>query len=140
MLGDMATPAPKIAISSHLGRIAPLFDASEEVELFEQRPDGAERIGSLALSGETPAGRAALMRENGVAVLICGAISAYAHNVLASGGIQVHPWVCGPVDSVLEAYLTNALSGPAWMMPGCGRGRPWGGKRRRGRGGRGPAW
>jgi len=36
--------------------------------------------------------------------------------------VVVIPWVSGPVEGVLRAYLTKRLSDSRWRMPGC-RGR-----------------
>ncbi len=127
----------KLAISAHLGRVAPLFDASQQVELFDLDQGTATPTGTVTMPGPTPQQRAAALHEQGVSTLICGAISGYVHQVLAAAGIQVIPWICGPVGAVLNAYLTNTLAGPAWMAPGRGRGgfgrglrrrrgRPWG--------------
>jgi hypothetical protein len=36
--------------------------------------------------------------------------------------VIVIPWVSGPVEGVLRAYLAKRLSDSRWKMPGC-RGR-----------------
>ena len=118
-----------------MGRVAPLFDASRRLELFEVKSGGVEPSGTLELTQSSPHQRFAAIRERGVDMVICGAISEHAHQALTAGGIQVASWVCGPVDAVLNAYLSNSLVGPAWMLPGCG-----GRRFRGGRCGRGGGW
>lgn len=80
--------------------------------------------------------RARRIRELGVQVLICGAVSWPLEAMLASAGMQVIPQTCGGVDEVLGAFLSGGLAGGGFLMPGCC------GRRRRFRGGRrlgGPA-
>ena len=115
----MASHAEKVGITAHLGRVSPVFDASEQIEVFDLSSGRAVPMGSLSLPQLTVQQRATLVRENGVSTLICGAVSGYAHDLLASGGVRVIPWICGPVDGVLDAYLTGALAEPSWLMPGC---------------------
>ena len=131
----MDTAVERIGVTAHAGRIAPLFDAARRLEVYEVRAEGAERAGSMELGGLTPAQRAARLAEQAVTTVLCGAISAYAHSALATAGVRALPWVCGPVEGVLDAYLHGGLGAAAWQMPGC-RGR--GGRWRRGRRGRGP--
>jgi len=137
----MASHAEKVGITAHLGQVSPVFDAAEQLEVFDVSSEQAVPTGPLSLSQLAAQQRATLVREHGIGTLICGAISGYAHDLLAAGGVRVIPWICGPVDGVLDAYLTGALEEPSWLMPGCrgggsGRGR---GMRRRGRWNCGPA-
>ena len=86
---------------------------------------------SLAETG-IPA-RIERLKAMSVNVLICGAVSRPLEQALASSGVKMVPHVCGNVEEVLRAYLTNRLQDSTFIMPGCGgcwrRGR-------RGRGGR----
>ena len=146
--GEMADNGGKLAVSVHAGRIAPLFDVSERLELFELQGGAAVPAGALVLSGRTLPDRLALIGEQGIEALICGAMSGYAYNALLAKGIQVIPWTCGSADTVVNAYLTDALGQGRGLMPGAGArrfgvgrcGHRWrGGGRGRGRGRRGPA-
>ena len=118
----MTTDARKLAVSAHAGRVAPLFDASHRLEVFELQSDRLAPAGALALPLRPPLQRVAAIRDEGITTLICGAISGYMYNLIVSGGVQVIPWICGPVEAVVDAYATDSLAGPAWMMPGCPRG------------------
>ena len=126
----------RLAVTAHRGRVSPLFDASQELKLFDLSESGAAPSGTLALSGLLPPQRLTALRGSGVGTLICGAITGYTYNLLSAGGIRVIPWVCGPVEGVVDAYRRHTLAEPAWRMPGCRRGRF--GRCGRGRGGPGP--
>jgi len=135
----MASDVAKLAISVHLGRIAPVFDVCQQVELFDLEGREAQPSGALYLGGLLPQRRMALMRDAGVDTLICGAITGFSDNVLSNAGIRVIAWMCGSVPAVLAAYLDNTLASPAWQMPGCRGPGTWPrcGRRRRRPGGRG---
>ncbi|MDY7035833.1 MAG: hypothetical protein SV375_06685 [Thermodesulfobacteriota bacterium] len=55
----------------------------------------------------------------GIEVLICGAVSNLFANTIESYGIRTIPFVVGPVDEVIDAYLTNGLCDSKFRMPGC---------------------
>ena len=73
------------------------------------------------------------LKAMSVNVVICGAVSWPLEQALTSSGVRVIPHVCGNVEEVLSAYLTNRLQDRTFMMPGCGG--CWR-RARRGRGGR----
>jgi predicted Fe-Mo cluster-binding NifX family protein len=70
------------------------------------------------------------LKDLGVNVLICGAISQTLANMVELSGILVLSYVAGHVDEVLEAYLRGQLPQPHLAMPG-GWPRPGKGLRRR---------
>ena len=131
----------KLGITAFNARVSPVFDASERLEVFEVNGDRLNPIGTALLGGGTLQGRIAQLREQGIDTLICGAITTYAQDLLIAAGIRVISWICGPVDDVLEAYLTNTLDASGWMMPGCDnrRSRRGRGRCRRARGHHGPS-
>ena len=55
----------------------------------------------------------------GVETLICGAISRPLEAMLAAGGIEVIPHVCGEAEKVLQAFLSAGLQDDQFAMPGC---------------------
>jgi predicted Fe-Mo cluster-binding NifX family protein len=123
----------KLAVSAYAGRVAPLFDASEKVELFGMTTDGPVSAGALSLPATTPQQRAAVLDQHGVGTLICGAVSGYAEQMITARGIHVIPWVHGAVQEILRAYVSGSLDRPMWAMPGA-LGRGFGRRRGRGRG------
>jgi len=97
--------------------VSPLYDAS--CNLLIVRP-GGERditdIRDLSLYD-----RSDFCMIEGIDVLICGAISSLAHTILTNRNIIVVPWICGPVDEVVEAYRNGTDLNERYSMPGCGR-------------------
>ena len=79
-----------------------------------------------------PVRRAQALKNRKVEVLLCGAISQPLAWFVARAGIHVIPFVAGPVDNVLAAYLCGRLADPRYLLPGSPPGA-----RRRWRHGRG---
>ncbi|MBN1917691.1 MAG: NifB/NifX family molybdenum-iron cluster-binding protein [Verrucomicrobia bacterium] len=136
----------RIAVPTWQGRVSPVFDTAQRL-LVVKTQNGSETerteedLGSLPLPR-----RASRLRELGVDVLICGAISRPLAGLIAASGTTLIPFVSGECEEVLSAYLGGRLPSPHFLMPGCcGRGPGWRGGFGRGRGRRrgqeqGPQW
>jgi predicted Fe-Mo cluster-binding NifX family protein len=113
----------RVAIAVWNDRISPVFDTSSRLVLVDVE-QGAERGRRTVEVGADsfPTQRARRVTELEVNVLICGAISRPLAELVSASGVVVIPWVSGPVEGVLRAYLTKRLSDSRWRMPGC-RGR-----------------
>jgi predicted Fe-Mo cluster-binding NifX family protein len=113
-------------------RVAPLFDTAAQLLLVDVDGATESRRTTVPLPEHLPAQRVRRLSELGAGVLICGGISRPLAVLVMAAGVQVVPWVAGPVDQVLQAYERGKLPNPAFVMPGC-----WGHRRRCGwRGGR----
>ena len=113
----------RVAMAVWNDRISPVFDTSSRLLLVDVE-QGAERDRRNVEMGVDlfPTQRARRLTELEVNVLICGAISRPLAEMVSALGVVVIPWVSGPVEGVLRAYLTKRLSDSRWRMPGC-RGR-----------------
>ena len=113
----------RVAIAVWNDRISPVFDTSSRLVLVDVE-QGVERDRHLVEVGADsfPTQRARRLTELEVNVLICGAISRILAELVSASGVVVIPWVSGPVEGVLRAYLTKRLSNARWRMPDC-RGR-----------------
>jgi len=124
----------KVGISNWNGRVSPVFDVARRLllaDIEDTREIGREE---RAIEEMQPALRAKRLLDLGVSVLICGAISGPLEQMLVSSGVRVIPQTCGPVEDVLQAFVTGRLTEEAFLMPGCcGRRRRFRGGRRRGR-------
>ena len=113
----------RLAIPVYDGRVSPVLDVARRLLLVDA--DGTRELArrDAVLTGTSLLSRVSGVRELGVQVLICGAVSWPLEAALAAAGIHLVPRVCGPVDEVLAAFLAGRLSGAAYLMPGCCRRR-----------------
>ena len=121
----------RVAVSTHSGRISPVFDVAECLLLLDTEGDRLVRRREERIAELEPLHRVRRLSELGVEALICGAISGPLEERLAETGIQVISQRCGPIDDVLRAFVSGELREGAFLMPGCC------GRRRRLRGRRG---
>ena len=130
----------RLAVPIWNERVSPVFDTAKWLLLVEVE-HGAEagrQMVEVAVA-PFPTQRACRLTELHVNVLICGAISRTQAGFVSAARIELIPWVAGPVEDVLRAYLAGRLSESHWRMPGCTDGPARRGRglaeRRRGRGG-----
>jgi predicted Fe-Mo cluster-binding NifX family protein len=110
----------KVAIPSWQGRVSPVFDAAANVLLIDIEDGHEQQREERPLTRTDVLARAKEFLKLGADVLICGAISAPLEAALASSGVRVLGFVCGPVEEVLAAFLDGQLAREAFCMPGCG--------------------
>ena len=120
----------KVAVAAWEGRVSPVFDTARQVILFEVAGQEIEVGGAEPLNDEEPTRRIRHLKDLGVGTLICGAVSRPMAAMVQVAGIHMIPFIAGPVDDVLKAYVEGTLTKPAFQMPGCCGAR----RRRRGRG------
>ena len=127
-----------IAIPYWQDRVSPVFDVAGNLLLVTVDNGAVTARTTVSLTdAATVHARIERLRELGVDVLICGAVSWVLESGLTAAGIRVFARTCGEVEEVLSAWLGGELDEHVYGMPGCG------GRRRRrrcgrGGGGRGP--
>jgi len=130
----------KVAIPVWNDCVSSVFDFAHRLLLVGIENGREVERSEVELKAESLPQRAGSLKNLGVDVLICGAISQALACMVTASGIQVLPYVTGSIDDVLQAYLTGQLLKPEFSMPGCWPGARRGfGRRRRGcqwRGGR----
>jgi hypothetical protein len=104
-----------IAITSWNGLVSPLYDVSCWLTIMA--PGGA--CHDAAIQRLTLSERADYCLRQGVAVVLCGAISNMALAILRDRHIAVVPWVCGSVNEVIAAYRQGLDIYVTHAMPGC---------------------
>lgn len=113
----------RAAISFWQDRVAPVFDVARQLLLVDADAGAEAARSRTELADEaTPAGRALRLRELGVEVLVCGAISRPLVVMVMAQGIRLIPFVAGRLDDVVAAWLKGDLEAGRFAMPGC-RGR-----------------
>lgn len=123
----------RIAIPVHNGRVSPVFDAARRIVLVDVADGGPVGREEQPIEAVFPARRARWLAEQRTDVLICGAISMPLAQMVQGHGIQLVPWVAGPLEDVIRGFMDNGLQHAQFAMPGClGRGRRHrrGGRRR----------
>ena len=110
----------KTAITIWNDRVAPVFDVSGKVLLYES--DG-ERLCSermLLLPDACALVKVTYLVEARTSVLICGAISKDALLTATNAGIKVYPFIAGDVREIIQACLAGRFVECDFSMPGCG--------------------
>jgi predicted Fe-Mo cluster-binding NifX family protein len=120
----------KVGIPTWDGRVSPVLDVARRLLVVDVERNAELARREVDLEEVAVASRVKRIRELGVQVLICGAVSWPLEAMLTSTGMRVIPQTCGPVDDVLRAFLAGRLASGAFLMPGCC------GRRRRFRAGR----
>lgn len=98
-----------IAIPVFEERISPLLDVSERFVLFELGNNAVIQKVVINIQGESDRGRILRLKELGVAVIICGAVSRYLTGIINVAGLRLIPWISGPVDEVISSFVNNTL-------------------------------
>lgn len=130
----------KIAIPVWQGQVSTVFDFTVYLLLIDIEGQKEMNRSEIVLPEEPMPQKVARLKNLGVDVLICGAISRPLTFMITGAGIEVLPYVTGRIDEVLNAYLAGQLTKQQFLMPGC-----WPGARKdfRGRGhghGHGRGW
>jgi len=115
----------KVAIAVWENRVSSVLDFSRQLIVVELDDDGETSRVQIALPEQNALARLARLRELGIDVLICGAISQPLASAFAASGILLLPYVTGDVDDVLKAYRARELGLTQFRLPG-----PWPGARR----------
>ena len=128
----------KVALPVWQGQVSSVFDFAHKL-LVIGLENGEEKCRQeIVLVEQSVPERAAMLKQLGVGVLICGAISRALAEMINGSGIQVLPFVKGSAEQIMNAYKTGQLSQPQYTLPGFwpgarrsfGRRRCWKGGRR----------
>ncbi len=126
----------KVAVPIWQGNVSNVFDFAHKLLIIELKNNMEVNRNEASLGEQSNPERVAQLRQLGINVLICGAISRPLAHMLTSSGIDVFPFVTGPTEQILTAYKMGNLSLPQYELPGYWKGARRGFGRRRGRCGR----
>jgi predicted Fe-Mo cluster-binding NifX family protein len=112
-----------IAIPEWNGRLSPVFDEARNIRLYQIEGGILSDRRQYELSAGSPEERIALLVQEGIQTLICGAISGYSQRLAEMNGIKVVPFIAGEVEQVLIDWLSGNWQQTDYFMPGCGRGQ-----------------
>ena len=129
----------RIAVPIWNGFVSSVFDFAHQLLVVDVEGQQETNRSQIQLEQQAAPQRVNQLIGFEVDVIICGAISRPLAAMLTASNINIIPFVSGPVDQVLEAYLDNRLAEPQFLQPGCGPGarkrfgRSHDGRRGRGR-------
>jgi len=106
-----------LCLACYQDRLASVCENADEYKLFEIRDSKSYPAGLLSLPSKDPMDRTSAILACGVTYFLCGAICEETLLRLERGRIKVIPWLTGPVDQIIDAFLRNSLASLA--MPGC---------------------
>ena len=99
----------KIAVTHENGMIFQHFGHTKQFKIYEVE-NGAFTKVQIVPTGESGHGAlAALLKEQGVDVLICGGIGGGAQSALKDAGIELYGGVQGGADSAVAAFVAGRL-------------------------------
>ncbi len=113
----------KLAITVWEDRVSPLCDSARCLLVVIVRGGRIMGESRIPVDVGKPNTLASKLGEQGVDVLICGAISESLSALLEQYLVQVVPFVSGKVIDVLKAFCRKQLDRPEFKMPGHSRGR-----------------
>lgn len=122
----------KIAIPVWQDNVSTVCDFASKLLLVDVENGVEIHRDETILTEQSGLERASELRQLGVNVLICGAISRPLAYMIASSGIQVLPFVTGPTEQILTAYKMGNLNLPQFELHGYWKGARRGFGRRRG--------
>jgi len=111
----------RIAIPVWGEKVSPLLDAASRLLIVETDRRGEIARFQMALDDGELNRKARLIREVGVDVIICGAVSDPVSKALAATGIRIISEISGRVGDVVDSFLRGSTFDSRLLMPGCKR-------------------
>lgn len=116
--------ALRVAVPVFNGRVSPLLDVAASFLYADIDRGEIVEKSFIKISENASLLRIGFLKDHGVQLVICSAVSRECACAVARMGITVLPGIIGEADDVLEAFARNSLTSERFAMPGCcGRGR-----------------
>ena len=112
----------KVALTVWEDSVSTVCDFCSRLLIFDVEANEARDPLSLTFETQMWPSRVNRLKDLGVGVLLCGAVSRPLERMLATAGIEVISWLCGSVEEVFRAYLDGALPDTRFILPGYGPG------------------
>jgi predicted Fe-Mo cluster-binding NifX family protein len=109
----------KTAFTVWNDRISPLFDVSGEIHLVESEAGRIKAQSRVCLDDPMPALKVRRLADMDVGMLVCGAISRMAQDMVTAYGIELVAFINGDLDTVMDAWQHDKLRADVLRMPGC---------------------
>ena len=108
----------KVAIPVWHGRVSTVFDFARRLLVVDVDDACETNASELPFEEESLTARARALARLRIDVLICGSISSDMATMVASNGIEIVPFVKGPVKEVLVAFLADEIDDPQFLLSG----------------------
>ncbi len=115
----------KIAVPVWQGTVSNVFDFARRMLLVEIEGGVEVSRSEVDFCAEAAAVRVSSLKQLGVNVLICGAISRSTAQMVRAAGIELLAYVTGDIKDILQGYKDGSLGNRHFALPGC-----WNGARR----------
>lgn len=112
-----------IAVPVFQNRVSPLLDVSSRYAIFEAEDGQIKQKMDISLNTEGETRRVEKLKEIGVNTIICGAVSGCVAHIINEKGMRLLPMIYGPVDEIIEHYLTDTLGPYCTGTGGCTMGK-----------------
>lgn len=109
----------KLALVIFEDRISVVFDNSSQLLLVSIKDNLVESTKEINFSALCTVEMIEILKGESVRILICGAISEFMQQTIEKNKIKVIPWISGPVEKVLDAWVNGTME--ELVMPGCCR-------------------
>ena len=111
--------ALRAAIPIFNGRVSPLLDVAGSFIYADIESGKVGDRHMIKLPKNSSITRLHLLKEKGVSLLVCSAVSRECACAAARIGITILPGIIGEVDEVLDALANDVLNSERFAMPGC---------------------
>jgi len=106
----------EICIAGYQNRVATLLETATELRVYTLEESNVVRSGMTAMPLAGPAALPGYLKAMGVEIVICGGLAKAAKDGFEAMGIQIIPWVKGPIEEVLNAFNEDRIE--MMIMPG----------------------
>lgn len=108
-----------LALAVFEERISAIFDNSDQLLIVSVKDNLVTSRKNINFSAFCTVEMVEKLKDESIAILICGAISDFMQQIIEKNGIKVIPWISGPVQKVLDGWMNGAME--ELVMPGCCR-------------------
>ncbi|MCG8565130.1 MAG: dinitrogenase iron-molybdenum cofactor biosynthesis domain-containing protein [Desulfobacterales bacterium] len=111
----------KIALTVWGNRISPVFDAARTLLVAEIQNKQITNKTYIGFSPDSPQDLIETLKDMGISVMICGAISNTPAGLITEKGIKLLSFVTGNAASVLDSFAGRQELEKRHLMPGCSK-------------------
>ena len=108
----------RVAIPVWCGQVSTVFDFARRLLVVDVDDARETDTSEFPFEEESLRARVRTLSRLGTEVLICGSISRDMATMVASNGIEIVPFVKGPVTEVLAAFLADEIDDPRVLLSG----------------------